>query len=135
MEAAEILRSARTIAVYGLSATPGKPAHDIPMRLAMDGYTVVGINPAVTSVEGIRCYASLDEVEEQIDILNVFRRSEVCDAIVDEAITRARRRGDPQCVWLQSGITTAEGALRCAAAGLRYVEDTCIYVVHQVYLR
>lgn len=135
MEAADILRAARTIAVYGLSNTPGKSAHDIPLLMRESGYDIVGINPSVTSVAGIPCVPRLADVDMDIDILDVFRPSDQCDAIVDEAIEHFRLHGSPRCVWLQAGITTAHGAERCKAAGTHYVEDSCIYVVHQVYLR
>jgi len=135
MDAAEILRNARTIAVYGLSTTPGKSAHDIPVLMHEHGYTVVGINPAADSVSGIPCVPHLADVEADVDILNVFRPSAQCDAIVDEAIAHFALHGSPRCVWLQAGITTAHGRERCMAAGIHYVEDACIYVIHQVYLR
>jgi len=135
MEAADILRTARTIAVYGLSNTPGKSAHDIPLLMRDHGYTIVGINPRVDVVSGIPCVPRLADVSADLDILDVFRPSDQCDAIVDEAIGHFRAHGSPRCVWLQAGITTAHGKERCTAAGIHYVEDTCIYVVHQVYLR
>lgn len=128
----EILRSARTIAVVGLSRNPGKSAHDIPQYLAAAGYAVIGVNPmAVPHVGSVPVVASLLDVEATIDIVNVFRPSADTDAVIDAAIARRSRRGDVSCVWLQQGITNPHGAERCAAAGITYIEDTCIYVVHR----
>lgn len=126
------LRTSKHIAVVGLSKNPGKSAHDIPQLLPKWGYTVVGVNPTATpSVGSIPVVASIDEVEMEIDILNVFRPSSDTDAIIDQALERHARRGDIRCIWLQLGITSMQGAAKCAAAGVTYIEDTCIYVVQQ----
>lgn len=126
------LRSAKTIAVVGLSKNPGKSAHDIPQMLPQWGYQVVGVNPsAVPAVGSIPVVNSIDDVEMHIDILNVFRPSSDTDAIIDQALERHTRRGDVRCIWLQLGITSQHGAEKCAAAGVTYIDDTCIYVVQQ----
>ena len=126
------LKAARTIAVVGLSRSPGKPAHDIPLYMAGRGYDVIGVNPgAVPSVGPVHVVASIQDVPNTIDILNVFRPSSDTDAIIDEAIERHNQRGDVSCIWLQSGITSREGAAKCAAAGITYIDDTCIYVIQQ----
>lgn len=126
------LRSAKTIAVVGLSKYPGKSAHDIPQMLPQWGYRVVGVNPsAVPAVGAIPVVSSIDEVGMDIDILNVFRPSSDTDAIIDQALARRARRGDVRCIWLQLGITSMKGAEKCAAAGVTYIEDTCIYLVQQ----
>lgn len=126
------LRNARNIAVVGLSKNPGKSAHDIPQLLPQWGYSVVGINPsAVPSVGSIPVVATINDVEMDIDILNVFRPSSDTDAIIEAALERRVHRGDIHCIWLQLGITSQHGARRCAEAGVTYIEDTCIYVVQQ----
>lgn len=126
------LRSAKTIAVVGLSKNPGKSAHDIPQMLPQWSYRVVGVNPsAVPAVGAIPVVSSIDEVGMDIDILNVFRPSSDTDAIIDQAFARRARRGDVRCIWLQLGITSMKGAEKCAAAGVTYIEDTCIYLVQQ----
>ncbi len=126
------LRSANNIAVVGLSKNPGKSAHDIPQMLPQWGYQVVGVNPsAVPGVGAIPVVAGIDDVEMDIDILNVFRPSSDTDAIIDQALERRARRGDVRCIWLQLGITSQHGSEKCAAAGVTYIDDTCIYVVQQ----
>lgn len=127
-----VLKSSRTIAVVGLSKNPGKSAHDIPQLLPQWGYDVVGVNPsAVPAVGSIPVVASIADVPFTIDILNVFRPSADTDAIIDEALARRATRGDVNCIWLQLGITSMHGAEKCAAAGVTYIDDTCIYVVQQ----
>ncbi len=127
-----VLKSSRTIAVVGLSKNPGKSAHDIPQLLPQWGYDVVGVNPsAVPAVGSIPVVASIADVPFTIDILNVFRPSADTDAIIDEALARRATRGDVNCIWLQLGITSMHGADKCAAAGVTYIDDTCIYVVQQ----
>lgn len=130
--AINVLKSSRTIAVVGLSKNPGKSAHDIPQLLPQWGYDVVGVNPsAVPAVGSILVVASIADVPFTIDILNVFRPSVDTDAIIDEALARRATRGDVNCIWLQLGITSMYGAEKCAAAGVTYIDDTCIYVVQQ----
>lgn len=132
--AIDTLRSARTIAVVGLSRSPGKSAHDIPLYMSGAGYDVIGVNPsAVPGVAHVSVVASIDEVPVDIDILNVFRPSSDTDAIIDDALRRHAIRGDIRCIWLQQGIISQQGAQKCAEAGVTYIEDTCIYVV-QHYL-
>lgn len=130
--AISVLRNAKTIAVVGLSRSAGKPAHDIPLYMAHQGWQVVGINPgAVPAVDDVTVVEHISDVSFSIDILNVFRPSSDTDAIIDQAIIRHRERGDIACIWLQSGITSREGAMKCAAAGITYIDDTCIYVIRQ----
>lgn len=132
MDTATILRNARTICVYGLSRVEGKPAHDIPLYLRdKGGFIVYGITPFSGDIEGIPCYATLDDVPGPIDILDVFRPSDVTDAIVDEALRRHAEHGDIGCIWLQLGITSEHGREKCETAGVTYVENTCIYVAHR----
>lgn len=130
--AINVLNSSRTIAVVGLSKNPGKSAHDIPQLLPQWGYDVVGVNPsAIPAVGSIPVVASIADVPFTIDILNVFRPSADTDAIIDEALARRATRGDVSCIWLQLGITSKHGADKCAAAGVTYIDDTCIYVIQQ----
>ncbi|MCX6140526.1 MAG: CoA-binding protein [Candidatus Kapabacteria bacterium] len=130
--AIETLRSAKNFAVVGLSRSPGKSAHDIPMFMAREGYNIIGVNPFATpAVESVPVVESLLDVPAAIDIVNVFRPSEDTDAIIDAALERNIQRGDVSCIWLQQGITSKHGATKCAAAGITYIEDTCIYVIRR----
>lgn len=120
-----------TVAVVGCSTTEGKAAHDIPAYLQSRGYRVVPVNPFADEVLGERAYDSLDEVEEEIDVVDVFRPSEEVPEIVDAVIDRREERGDVEAIWLQLDITHDEAAERAEAEGLRVVQDRCMKVEHQ----
>ena len=125
-ELREILER-ETIAVVGCSTTPGKAAHDIPQYLRDRGYEVIPVNPYADEIFGVEPYDSLADVEEDIDIVDVFRPSEEVDDIVDEVL----ERDDADVVWTQSGIRDREAGERVEEAGRRYVEDRCLKVEHQ----
>jgi predicted CoA-binding protein len=124
-ELAEIL-GLGTVAVVGCSTTPGKAAHDVPAYLREHGYDVIPVNPYADEIFGRTAYDSLSDVEEAVDVVDVFRPSEEVAGIVDEAV----ERGDVEAVWLQLDITDDEAAARAEAAGLRVVQDKCMKVEH-----
>jgi predicted CoA-binding protein len=115
-----------TIAVVGCSATPGKAAHDVPDYLRRHGYEVVPVNPYADEIFGREPYDSLSAVEEEVDVVDVFRPSEEVAGIVDETLDRT----DVDTVWLQLDIRDDEAAERAEAAGKRVVQDRCIKVEH-----
>ena len=116
-----------TIAVVGCSTSPGKAAHDIPQYMRDHGYEVIPVNPFADEIFGREAYDSLADVEETVDVVDVFRPSEEVPDIVDEAVARE----DVQVVWLQLGITHDEAGERVEAAGKRFVQDRCLKVEHQ----
>lgn len=118
-----LLKAARTIAVVGMSKNPEKDAHTIPRFLLEKGYKVVPVNPTATDILGLKCHASLREVKEPIDIVNVFRPSEDVPPIIEDAIAVGAK-----AVWMQTGIAHAQAAAKGRAAGLTVVEDQCIRV-------
>ena len=120
-----ILRSAHTIAVVGLSPNPGRPSHGVARYLQRVGYRILPVNPNVTEVLGERAYATLSELPEPVDVVEVFRRSEFAGAIVDEAIAIGAR-----AVWLQDGVVDEAAAQRARAAGLDVVMDDCMMRRH-----
>ncbi len=117
----------RRVAVVGRSATPGKAAHEIPNYLTEHGYDVIPVNPTVEEVLGTPAYDSLSEIDEEIELVNVFRPSEEVSGIVDEALERT----DLRAIWLQLGISDPEATARAERAGLHVVSDRCIKVEHQ----
>lgn len=117
----------RTIAVVGCSATQGKDAHEIPKYLQAQGYEIIPVNPTADEVLGRTAYDSLSDVEEEIDIVDVFRPSEEVAGIVDEALAR----DDVDVIWLQLGIHDDDAVARAEAAGLSVVQDRCMKVEHQ----
>mgnify|MGYP000524114205 FL=1 len=116
-----------TIAVVGCSATPDKAAHSIPKFMRKRGYEIVPINPYADEIFGVEPYDSLSDVEETVDVVDVFRPSEEVPEIADEAIDR----DDVEVLWTQLGITAPEAGERIEAAGKRYVEDRCLKVEYQ----
>lgn len=123
--AEKILRSARTIAVVGLSANPRRPSHGVARYLQRAGYRIIPVNPHVAEVLGERAYPTLAELPGPVDVVEVFRRSEFAGAIIDEAIAT----GVP-AVWLQDGVVDDAAAERARAAGLEVVMDDCMMRRH-----
>jgi len=124
---AEILREARTIALVGASPNPSRASHGVMRYLLEQGYRVIPVRPAgCDEVLGVPCVASLAEIEEPIDLVDVFRRP---DATPDHA--REAVAAGAGALWLQLGITSAESRRIAEEAGVDYVEDACTKVVHQ----
>jgi len=121
----EIL-DADTIAVVGCSTTPGKAAHDIPKYMLDHGYDVIPVNPFADEIFGREAYDSLSDVNEDIDIVDVFRPAEEAPDIVDEVVPR----DDVRAVWLQLGITHDEAGQRVEESGRLFVQDRCLKVEH-----
>lgn len=117
----EILRQARTIAVVGASDDPAKAAHRIPVLLRDRGWRIVPVNPNDPEVLGIPSVASIADLPDGIDVVDVFRPADEAPGIVRDAIAR----GIP-AVWLQQGIVSAEARALAEEAGLDYVENDCL---------
>lgn len=126
-EARRILRSARRIAVVGLSHRPSRPSHGVASYLRSAGYEVLPVNPHVPEALGLRTYPDLRSVPGPVDLVLVFRRPEAVPAVVEEALAV----GAP-AVWLQPGARHDGAARRAREAGLRVVVDACAAVVHQM---
>ena len=120
-----MLREARTIAVIGLSSDSSRASNSVSRYMQSKGYRIIPVNPNETNVLGERCYARLEDVPEQVDLVDIFRRSEEAGHHVDEAI-RAGIRG----VWLQEGVINVEAARRALDAGLDVAMDRCILKEH-----
>jgi uncharacterized protein len=115
-----VLTGLRTWAVVGCSPDRGRDSHRIAALLQRRGYRVIPVNPAVDEVLGERCYARLDQVEEPVEVVDIFRRSEAAGAHVDEAIAIGAH-----AVWMQLGVIDHSAAERARAAGLRVVMNRC----------
>jgi hypothetical protein len=120
-ELREILGRAVTIAVVGASGNPERPSNGIMRVLQHAGYRVIPINPRETEILGEKAYASLDEVSEPVDIVDVFRKAEDTPPIADEAV-----RNGAKVLWLQTGISSEDAAAHAVAGGLTVVMDLCI---------
>jgi predicted CoA-binding protein len=114
------LTETSTWAVVGCSPDPGRDSHRIARLLQRRGFRVIPVNPAVREILGERCYPSLGDIEEPVDVVDVFRRSSEAGVHVDEAIEIGARG-----VWLQLGVIDEEAVARARAAGLRAEMDRC----------
>ena len=118
-----ILRAAKTIAVVGVSNKPDRDSHMVAMVLRNAGYTVIPVNPALKTWEGVEVYDSVSAIPFPVDIVDIFRRPEFVPAIVDDAIA-----AQAKCVWMQFGTVHPEAAQKALDAGLAVVADRCIKV-------
>ena len=125
------LLSVDRIAVVGCSSTPGKPAHDVPAYLQRHGYDVYPVNPYADEILGREAVDSLADVEDEVELVDVFRPSDEVPGIVDEVVARKESRGDVRGVWLQLGISHDEATAQAEDAGLVAVQDRCMKVEHR----
>ena len=122
----EILRDAKTIAIVGASPKPDRPSHGVMRYLMRAGYRCIPVRPRdCDEVLGVPCVTSLAEIDEPIDLVDVFRRPEFCAEVVREAVEVGAKG-----VWLQSGITSDEARAIAREAGIDYVENRCLKVEH-----
>jgi uncharacterized protein len=119
----DILSNAKTIAVVGHSDKPSRTSYQIAQFLHSVGYRVYPVNPAVVEIDGQPSYPTLKDLPEAIDIVNVFRRSEYLNEVVEEAILT-----NAKTIWAQLGVRDRQAAQNAIDAGLNIVMDTCIKV-------
>lgn len=120
-----LLQTTRSIALVGLSDKPHRDSHRVAAYLIAAGYRVLPVNPALTSVLGLRCFPDLASIDEPIDMVDVFRRAEDIAPVVDAAIAVKARS-----LWLQLGVINEAEAARASAAGLQVVMDRCTKIDH-----
>lgn len=120
-----ILRDSKTIAVVGLSSDATRASNSVSRYMQSHGYRIIPVNPHETSVLGEKAYAQLEDVPEEIDLVDIFRRSAEAGQHVEEAISI----GAP-AVWLQEGVIDEPAARRALEAGLSVVMDLCILKEH-----
>jgi uncharacterized protein len=125
-----LLSSAKTIAVVGLSSKAHRPSYGVSQYLQLAGYRVIPVNPNETEVLGEKCYARLEDIPEKVDIVDIFRRSELVPEVVESAIQIGAR-----AVWMQEGVVNESAAERARLAGLVVVMDRCIAVEVQMRLK
>lgn len=129
----EMLRTARTIAVLGMSDKTWRASNRIGHYLAQNGYRVLPVNPKLQTIDGMQCYPDLDAAQAaakeysggSIDLVDVFRASEYVPGIVDDVI-----RLKIPYLWLQDGVIHEEAVARARAAGVKCVQDDCIFREH-----
>ena len=128
--ALSLLRSARTIAVVGYSLKPDRPSNSVSAYLRRQGYRIIPVNPQLcgTTVDGEQAYDHLADIPktEPVDFVDVFRRGEVLDGVVDDAIAAGIG-----AIWFQLGLTNEGAARRAENAGLKVVWDRCTAIEHR----
>jgi len=126
----ELLERARTIAVVGLSNNPFRPSHGVSAYMQAQGYKIIPVNPTITEALGEKSFASILDVPEKIDIVNIFRRPEFVEAIVDQAIQLKI-----SAVWMQEQVIHQAAAEKARRAGMFVAMDLCILKEHQARFR
>ncbi len=122
----ELLKTAKTIAVVGLTDSPLRPSYGVSHYMLSQGYRIIPVNPNINEWMGEKAYRSLLEVPEKIDIVNVFRRSDAVPEVVQQAI-----QIKAPAIWMQEGVIHAEAAEKARQAGIFVVMDLCILKEHR----
>jgi len=124
----ELLRASRTIAVVGLSGKMFRPSYGVAHYMQSHGYRIIPVNPHETEILGEKVYATLEDIPEHIDIVDIFRRSEFVMPLVESAI-----KVGAGAVWMQEGVVDHAAAAKAREAGLTVVMDLCILKEHRRY--
>ncbi len=128
----DLLKSATTIAVVGLTDNPLRPSHGVSAYMQGQGYRIIPVNPTIHEAIGEKAYASLHDIPKdvKIDIVDVFRRPDAVPGIVDEVIEL-----NLPAIWLQEGVIHKDAAAKASKAGVNVVMDVCILKEHRRLLR
>jgi predicted CoA-binding protein len=122
----DILTSYKTIAVVGLSSNPARPSYGVTEYMQSAGYQIIPVNPNETDVLGEPSYATLDEVPQKIEIVDIFRRPEEVPAVVEAAIKTGAK-----VIWMQLGVANPAAAEKARSAGITVVMDACLLIEHK----
>jgi uncharacterized protein len=126
----ELLRRAKTIAVVGLSDNQMRPSYGVSAYMQSHGYRIIPVNPQIETCLGEKVYASLLDVPEKIDIVNIFRRPEFVEEVVDQAIQLK-----VPAIWMQEDVVHEKAAEKARRAGILVVMDRCILKEHRARFR
>jgi predicted CoA-binding protein len=122
----ELLKRSKTIAVVGLSNSPLRPSHGVSAYMQTNGYRIIPVNPKIKGSLGEEAYASLLDVPGKIDIVNIFRRPEFVEEVVDQAI-----RLKVPAIWMQEEVINERAAEKARNAGISVIMDRCILKEHK----
>ena len=131
-EIREILRNTQTIAMVGASSNPNRPSYGVMRYLQQAGYRVIPVNPRIREPEllGEVPYPALKDVPDQIDMVDIFRRSDAVAGVVDELLPLIAAKGIRH-LWMQLGVVDFESGTRARDAGLNVVMDRCLKIEHR----
>ncbi|MGH8640064.1 MAG: CoA-binding protein [Burkholderiales bacterium] len=121
-ERCALLKRVKTIAVVGLSPNPARPSHGVARAMQGFGYTIIPVHPAAREILGVPVYPSLADIPVGVDLVDVFRRAEHIDEIVNDCLKLKLKN-----IWIQEDIVNEPAALRARAGGMWVVMDRCIY--------
>lgn len=122
----ELLKTAKTIAVVGLTDSPLRPSYGVTQYMRSQGYRIIPVNPNISEWEGEKAYSSLLDVPEEVDIVNIFRRPDAVPEVVEQTI-----QIKAPAIWMQEGVVHEEAAERARQAGILVVMDLCILKEHR----
>jgi hypothetical protein len=120
-ELTRLFQQSKTVAVVGLSDKLGRPSNGVARFLQRQNFRVVPVNPGLNEVLGEKCYPRVQDIPGEIDIVDIFRRSQFVPEVVADALTKR-----PRCIWMQEGVMNEEAAKAAEAAGIPVVMDRCI---------
>jgi predicted CoA-binding protein len=122
----DLLKRSKTIAVVGLSNSPLRPSHGVSAYMQTHGYRIIPVNPNIKGSLGEKSYATLADVPEKIDVVNIFRRPEFVQEVVDQAI-----RLKVPAIWMQEGVFHEAAAEKARKTGIFVIMDHCILKEHK----
>jgi hypothetical protein len=127
-ERCALLKRVRNIAVVGLSPNPARPSYGVSRAMQGFGYNIIPVYPAAREILGVKAYTRLSDIPVPIDLVNVFRRAEHIDAVVDECLSLGLKN-----IWIQEDIVNEPAAMRAREAGMTVVMNRCIYRDYRQY--
>ena len=116
----------KRVAVIGMSKNEHKAAHYVPKYLSENGFSIIPVNPTADEILGKKCYNTISDIDDDVDIIDVFRPSELVLPVVEEAIKK-----NPTVIWLQEGIHNLEAEKMAQENGIKIVFNRCMLAEHQ----
>lgn len=131
MDIRSILMNFKKIAVVGFSDNPVRDSNEVTLYMKSKGYLMYGVNPNLggMTINGIKCYSSLKDLDFKVNIVNVFRRSEFIPDVVNEVL---KMKHKPEVIWVQLGISNKDAEKKAEENGFVYIENKCILIEHKI---
>jgi len=126
MNYADFYKNIKTIAIVGLSDKPDRPSYQVGKYLLDHGFKIIPVNPNIESVFGLKSFKSLKDIKESVDVVDIFRKSEFVEPIVNEVIKIGAK-----AIWMQEGVVNEKAAAKARAAGLTVIMNVCMMKTHK----
>lgn len=127
MNYSNFFKSIKTIAIVGLSDNPERPSYEVGKYLMDQGFKVFPVNPNIDNFLGIKSYKTMSDIKQKIDVVDIFRKSEFVELVVDEAIKIGTK-----IIWMQEGVENVKAAAKARSAGLTVVMNMCMMKSHKI---